>query len=347
MTDDADTLIPGTVTSYDVARRAGVSRTTVSLVLNNAPSARIGAGTRQRVLDAARELGYVPDAAARTMRLGRTRTLGLHVRSASVVGTDWFAAQLIERMTRASAVHGYRLLIQAADSAVNDLASVELLRSRQIDGMIMLDPDYTRPDTLALANEPRPVVIIGVSPHRQISSVRSDDRFAMGQIVEHLVGRDRFHYAYLHYAPDRAVDGRDRYRALELAVGDVGDDRVTVSLAGFADFTSQSGYDTMARLLQQTDRLPDAFIIGNDSVAIGALAAMRQAGISVPEDVAVVGFDDRPESAFLEPPLTTYHQPLDEMAEHAIAQAMKLIGAPGSGPYYYRGRGALGVRSST
>ena len=338
---------PMKATSRDVAREAGVSRTTVSFVLNNTPTARISAETRERVHDAARRLGYVPDASARMLRSGRTRTLGLHVRSAGVLGTDWFTAQLIERMTRASALHDYRLLIQAADSHSERGESVQLLRSHQIDGLIVLDPNYTNADTLALTDEPRPVVVIGVTPHRNVSSVRSDDRHAMREIVKHLIARNRFRYAYLHYEPTRALDGRDRYRALELAVADIGDGRVETWIAGLADFNPQSGYDAMARILASGTALPDAFVIGNDSVAIGALAALKRAGIRVPHDVAVTGFDDRPESAFLNPPLTTFHQPLDEMAEAAIEQAMALVNDMSSGPHYFRGKGRLVRRSST
>lgn len=347
MSDDEEFLQRQNATSRDVARAAGVSRTTVSFVLNNAPSARISAETRQRVLAAAKKLGYVPDASARTLRTGRTSTLGLHVRSASVLGNDWFTAQLIEQMTRASAERNYRLLIHAADSIHGREAGVRLLRSRQVDGFIVLDPDYTKPETFALVHEARPVVVIGVTPDRQISSVRSDDRYAMRQIVEHLISRDRFRYAYLHYEPARALDGRDRYRALELAVEDVADPRVSISIAGFADFTSQSGYDAMQRVLTENSELPDSFIFGNDSVAIGALAALQQAGIRVPDDVAVTGFDDRPETAFLTPPLTTFHQPLGDMAEAAIQQAMALVSDPSSGPHYFRGRGKLVERFST
>lgn len=347
MTSEKASRPGGKATSRDVAREAGVSRTTVSFVLNNTPTARISDETRQRVLTAAHTLGYVPDASARMLRIGRTRTLGLHVRSAGVLGTDWFTAQLIERMTRASAIHDYRLLIQAADSHPNTGESLQLLRSRQIDGLIVLDPDYANTDTYELTNESQPVVVVGVTPHRNVSSVRSDDRFAMQQIVEHLISRERFKYGYLHYQPKRATDGRDRYRALELAIQDVGDNRVTTHIAGFADFTSQSGYDAMQRILRQQALLPDAFIIGNDSVAIGALAALRQAGVRVPEDVAVTGFDDRPETAFLSPPLTTFHQPLGEMAEAAIEQAMALVNDDSSGPHYFRGRGRLIERAST
>ena len=347
MTNDEPTRPHGKATSHDVAREAGVSRTTVSFVLNNTPTARISVETRERVLGAALKLGYVPDAAARMLRIGRTRTLGLHVRSSSVLGTDWFTAQLIERMTRASAMHDYRLLIQAADSHPEKNESVLLLRSGQIDGLIVLDPDYSNTDTRALINEPQPVVVIGVTPHRGVSSVRSDDRHAMRQVVEHLIASNRFHYAYLHYEPNRALDGRDRYRALELAVEDTGDARVSTRVAGFADFTSRSGYDAMQRILAESRPLPEAFIIGNDSVAIGALAALRQAGVRVPEDVAVTGFDDRPETAFLTPPLTTFHQPLDEMAEAAIEQAMALVSNSESGPHFFRGRGRLVTREST
>lgn len=347
MSDEGEILQPEKSTSRDVARAAGVSRTTVSFVLNNTPSARISAETRQRVLTAAKDLRYVPDASARTLRTGRTSTLGLHVRSASVLGTDWFTAQLIEQMTRASAERNYRLLIHAADSIHSREASVRLLRSRQVDGFIVLDPDYTKPETSALVHERRPVVVIGVTPDRQISSVRSDDRYAMRQIVEHLVSQNYFRYEYLHYEPARALDGRDRYRALELAVEDVDDERVSISIAGFADFTSRSGYDAMQRVLTANPELPDAYIFGNDSIAIGALAALQQAGIRVPDDVAVTGFDDRPETAFLTPPLTTFHQPLGEMADAAIQQAMALVSDPNSGPHYFRGRGVLVERTST
>lgn len=347
MKNDEGSHPTGKATSRDVAKRAGVSRTTVSFVLNNTPSTRISPETRERVVNAANELGYVPDASARMLRIGRTRTLGLHVRSAGVLGTDWFTAQLIERMTRASAGHDYRLLIQAADSHPERGESLRLLRSGQIDGLIVLDPDYSDANTLALTNESRPVVVIGVTPHREVSSVRSDDRHAMRQIVDHLVETNRFHYGYLHYEPNRAVDERDRYRALELAVADTGDARISMYLAGCADFTSQSGYEAMQAILASGSKLPDAFIIGNDSVAIGALAALRNAGIRVPEDVALTGFDDRPETAYLAPALTTFHQPMEEMANMAIEQAMSLVNDLHSGPFYFRGKGRLVTRSST
>ena len=334
-------------TSFDVARRAGVSRTTVSFVLNDTPDTRISQGTRDRVLQAARDLDYVPDASARTLRLGRTRTLGLYVRHASVLGTDWFTAQLIERLIRASAEYQYRLLIQAASTTDCHFACVHLLRSHQIDGLIVLDPDYRNAELQAILQETRPVVVVGVVPDRNISSVRSDDRFAMQEIVHHLISRDRYRYNYLHYEPMRATDGRDRYRALELAVADVGEHRVQIELGGFANFTAESGYEAMQRILAGTSSLPDAYLVGNDSVAIGALAALHDAGVRIPTDVAVTGFDDRPEAKFLNPPLTTFHQPLEQMATEAIRQAISLIDDFASGPHYFRGRGQLVVRSST
>jgi LacI family transcriptional regulator len=129
------------VTSEQVARRAGVSRTTVSFVLNGVSSGKVSNSTRQRVLEAANDLGYVPDAAARTLVSGKTGTIGLVVSRAEHIRVDAFVPQILDSLTRTCMRRGYRLLVETSEDDQTTYDYHQLVGSKQIDGLVVLNPD--------------------------------------------------------------------------------------------------------------------------------------------------------------------------------------------------------------
>lgn len=303
--------VPRPATSHDVARLAGVSRTTVSLVLNGKRLERIGSTTRARVLEAARQLGYAPNDAARSLVSGRTRTLGLVVGHTRHLAVDGFLPQVLTALGEEAHRAGFRVLIDAVDDAERPDVYAERVRASQIDGLIVVNPRSDDAGLDSLAASGYPLAIIGRLPgHTELCTAAHD--LDGGRLLgRHLVRHGRQRLAYLGFAPegfradaDRAAGVRE---AAEAAGHELGHDAVR-----HAAFSADSGHRAMATWL--ADGFPyDALICGNDTIAFGALAALRDRRVSVPDDVAVVGFDDLPLARFAVPRLTTVRS---HAAEH-------------------------------
>ena len=304
-------------TSEMVARRAGVSRSTVSVVLNRRTSIAIAPETRQRVLDAARELGYVPSAAARHLASGRARTIGFVITHAEHLTVDAFVPRALYGLNETAHRRGFRVLVEALEDVTRPGAYRELVRGKQIDGLIVLNPrqdDERLPELIA---DGFPIVVIGDATAGP--SVDMDDFDAAREATRHLLGLGRSRIAHLPYAPLAYHSSRMRLEGWRAAMQAAGLD-AGARWAEAADFTAESGAEAMRRVLERAR--PDAVFAGNDTVAFGAMAALRDAGLRIPEDVAVVGFDDIPLAAYASPPLTTVRLPAVELvraaAEHLI-----------------------------
>lgn len=302
------------VTSKDVATRAGVSRTTVSFVLNDVRHAKISDETRQRVLQAADALGYVPHAVARALASGKTGTLGLLVRPFGIVPYDAFLHQLIHGLMEECIEHGYRLLIETATPSPSPESYVQMVRARQIDGLVVLGLYEEDPGLSALIDSGYPVVLLAHSRLRDCRLVLFDEEDALVRSTSHLIALGHRRIGFIHFAPLRplAEDARLRgyLRALEAA-----ELPCLPDLVCNGEFSAASGYEAMRNLLAK-GAPPTALVTGNDTIAIGAMAAIREAGFRVPEDIAVAGFDDIPIARYATPPLTTIRLPI-----HAISRA--------------------------
>ena len=318
------------VTSTMVAERAGVSRTTVSFVLNARAGSGIPAATRARVVEAARELGYVPSAAARTLASGRTRTVGFVVCDARHLLTDAFLPQAIFTLTEVAHARGFRVLVEAIDDPARPRAYHDLVRAARIDGMVVMNPRGDDAQLAELIASSYPVVTIGRAPHVHGHSLDVDNVAAERGATEHLLRLGRRRLAHLGYGSERFTTVAERlagYRAALEAAG-VGYDG---ALVAFGNYSADSGADALRLLLARNayrrGGAPpfDALVCGNDTVALGALTALREAGLRVPEDVAVVGFDDIPMAAHASPPLTTVRSPLLALGEGAGQLVLDLI----------------------
>ncbi len=309
-------------TMADVAERAGVSRTLVSFILDGKPGA--GAETRQRVLAIAREIGYQPDSAARLLAQGRSRTLG--------VMTDvrqLFQAELVTEIYPAAEHLGYEVLLSANLPDRSEGAVVESLLSHRCGALILLGPNEEPAFFRELATR-APVVVAcrrlpGLTADTPLATVRTNDAKGIRQAVDYLVGlgHRRIHHVDGGTDPGSA----DRSRAYKSAMRAHGlADEITVIPGAHNEEAGAAA----ARAMLAEPSLPTAVLAGNDRCALGILDVFTRAGIAVPEQVSLVGYDDNRLSENPRIDLTTIHQDAPEIARSTVELAVQMLvdGAP-------------------
>ncbi|MBV8142905.1 MAG: LacI family DNA-binding transcriptional regulator [Verrucomicrobia bacterium] len=311
------------ITSSDIARAAGVSQTTVSFVLNETKGTSISIKTRARVLSAAEALGYVPNSAARTLGSGRSRTLGLLLARGDLMSFDAFAPPLMFGISRLCNLQGYKLLVEAVEPGSRRDAYFDLTRSKSIDALIVLNSNSEDEGLVRLIESNFPVVLFGSIHHAKENSITPNTSPAVEQITRHLVELGHRRIGHITYAPLRYVGASERLKAFRRAL-DLLETEFDESLIGLGDFSIDSGYHAMRQILARKHR-PTALFAGNDTIAVGAISALRDAGLSVPGDVAVVGFDDLPIAAYVSPKLTTVATQAVAQGEQAALAAIELL----------------------
>jgi LacI family transcriptional regulator len=303
--------------SRDVATLAGVSRTTVSFVLNDRPDANISAATRERVRAAAAQLGYQPHAAARGLAGGRSHTIGLVLRqSPEQVAEDALLAETLRGISGAARAHGYRVLVEPFGAHDGDYG--DLIRSNRADGLVISGPRVDDAELQLLAAAGAPIVVQGSLPGLDAPSVDVDNAAAARGAVRHLLDLGHRRIACVTNASLSYTAARDRLHGYRAALADAGiapED----ALVAQADFSAASGRRAMAQLLER-DGITAVFV-ASDVVALGAIAAIREAGRRVPDDISVVGFDDIPLAAYFDPPLTSIRLPAHDLGR-AVGSAL-------------------------
>jgi LacI family transcriptional regulator len=311
--------------SKDVAALAGVSPTTVSFVLNERADANISEQTRRRVRAAAEQLGYHPHASARGLAGGRSHTLGLVLRqSPEQVAEDALLAETLRGLSAAARAARYRVLVEPlADS---DGTYADLFRSRGTDGLVVSGPRVDDAELGALVRDGAPVVIQGSLPGVEIASVDVDNVAAARAATTHLIELGHRVIGCITNASFQYAAARERRDGYQEALRDAGlpvDDELVVE----ANFHAASGRRAMAALLAREDLT--AVFVGSDVVAFGAMAAVREARLRIPEDISFAGFDDIPLAAYFDPPLTTVHLPAHELGRAAgMALLDRINGRP-------------------
>ena len=309
-------------TSADVAAVARVSRTTVSFVLNERSGIKIPQETRQRVLDAAATLGYHPNSVARQLARGASRTLGLVLRqSPEQVANDGLLAETLRGLAFAARAADHRVLVETLVPGEGRYAS--LVRSGRTDGLIVSGPRYDDDELVALAKDGFPVVIQGSMPGLEVPSVDVDNEAGARLAVEHLLALGHRRIALITNAAlayTAATERRAGYREALAGAGIAEEPGLVAEGA----FDAPSGHRAMNEILSRTT--PDAVFVASDVVAIGAIAGLRGAGLAVPGDVSVVGFDAIPLAAYLDPPLTTISLPAYDLGHAAGLAILERIG---------------------
>lgn len=308
-------------TSFEVAKLAGVSRSTVSFVINGVEKANIGAATRKRVLAAAQELGYVPFAAGRSLASGRTNTLGLIIYHAKHLQFDAFIPQLLYSVNSVAHAQGFQVIVEAIDNPGEQDPYRELVRSKRVDGLIVLNPRFGDKKLSELAHDEFPLVIIGASDVPETYAVSSTHNSRPAQhATEHLIHLGHTRIAHLSYGAFEYQGATERLQGYQQALAEAALPFDPV-LVREGDFSAASGFTAMTAILEAGAAFT-ALFASNDTVALGAMAALRQRGLRIPEDVAVVGYDDIPIAAYAAPPLTTVRSPT---LEHGRLAAQTLI----------------------
>jgi DNA-binding LacI/PurR family transcriptional regulator len=308
------------VTSLEVAKHAGVSRTTVSFVLNNVEGSNISTETRTKVQNAAKELGYIPNEAARSLVSGQTRTVGLVISHAEQLQVDAYIPQLLYSMTAASHQHGYQVMLETIYKNNHTSNYVRLVEGHRIDGLIVLNTWSHDLQLPKLLERKFPVVMLGLpqnmSMNDQTFVVEIDGRNASTRATKHLIDLGHSRIAHISFVPEKHDMVQPRREGFKDALEAAGIE-FDPKLVRFGNYSAQSGFDAMKSLLQQQPR-PTALFAGNDTIALGAMAAIREHGLRIPEDVAVVGFDDIPTAPFMSPALTTIQAPAILQGKTAI-----------------------------
>lgn len=297
----------------DVAARVGVSTASVSLVLRGVPGP--SERTRQRVLKAAADLGYQADRTASLLASRRTRLLGVLVDIHSP-----FHAELVEYLHTAAEDVGYDLVLSTLTRTRDEHTAVETLLAFRSEALILLGP--TAPaDTLAALDRKSPVIAVGRRiADADLDVVRTADDDGVGQVVDHLVGLG--HRAITYVDGGKGVIATDRRRGYRTAMRRHGLDTYIRVLRG--DHTEAAG-ERAARQLLDGAELPTAVVAFNDQCAIGVLAALSRAGVAVPGQVSVAGYDDDTLSRLSCFNLTTVSQSAEEQARHAVTAAVERL----------------------
>lgn len=327
-------------TIRDVAAAAQVSHQTVSRVING--DARVAVTTRARVESAIAQLGYRPNAIARSMARGRTHILACL--SPNLI--DYTFASIIEAAEVEARQHGYFMLTTSAPTASAFATLVDdLLAHGRVDGLLVINPYVD--ERWHYLPENIPLVFIGAHPrpeHARIGSVRLDDELAGQQAAAHLIerGHTRIGMVTGPLSEDCTLDRvRGYQRALQTAR--LANDP---ALQVVGDWTSSTGYTAFQQLSQQANP-PSAIFAQNDRMAVGVLRAARDAGWKVPDRLAVIGVDDMPLAAYFDPPLTTMRQHMALIGRQAAQLLIQAANDPSSTMPHVSLPAELVVRSST
>ena len=314
-------------TSSEVARRAGVSRTTVSFVLNNVRDQGISEATREKVLAAARDIGYEPNAAARTLAGGTTGTVALVIPKAEHLYVDVFLAQLVASINQECHRYGLKMLIESSDDEGREPgAFVDLVRSRRIDGLIVVNPSMPGREYLERVLEagiPMVVFGAGLPDMDRFHTTGNDTSLSSKMAVNHLIGLGHSRIAFVNFAQPEYLAVNERERGWREAMADHGF-AIDPAWVAYADISAASGYRATQELLARKAPFT-ALFAGNDTIAFGAIRALKEAGLRVPQDVAVVGYDDIPMAEFASPPLTTVRTDTMGLGRDAMAMLVALL----------------------
>ncbi|MBM7075072.1 LacI family DNA-binding transcriptional regulator [Micromonospora humida] len=306
-------------TLADVARRAGLSKTAASMVLNGREGTRLSAEAHQRVFAAAEELGYRPNLAARSLRTRKTATIAF---VSDIVATTRFAGGLIRGALDAARERDHVLLItETQGDATFEQYAIEAMLDRQVDGVIYAAM-ATRRLTVPPAILGGPVVLLNATSSDELPCVLPDDeragRTVTTALLDHghrdriaLIGRNRLK----EDDAEVSLAARARLRGVQRALDDAGVDLLTECFC--AEWLPEHGYAAMRTLLGRPTR-PTAIICMNDRLAFGAYQALAEAGLTVPDDISVVSFDDDPIAAWLRPGLSTTALPHEQMGRRAV-----------------------------
>lgn len=309
-------------TMKDVARLAGVSTSTVSHVINK--DRFVSDAVREKVEAAVKSLNYAPSALARSLKLNQTRTIGMLITASN----NPFYSEVVRGVERSCFERGYSLILCNTEGDQQRMnRNLETLLQKRVDGLLLLCTETQPPSPEIMGRYPSvPIVMMDWSPLDVDCDIIQDNSLYGGELAtQHLVDKGYRRIACIAGPLDKTpsvhrLEGfRNVMRRNGLAVPD---DYIVVG-----DFEFSSGFNAMTEFLAMATP-PEAVFAGNDAMAVGAYHALYQAGLTVPGDMAIIGYDDIELARFMTPPLTSIHQPKDELGELAVDALIHRLGDP-------------------
>ncbi|HYN63024.1 MAG TPA: LacI family DNA-binding transcriptional regulator, partial [Candidatus Limnocylindrales bacterium] len=304
-----------------VARVANVSRATVSRVVNG--DRRVREQTRSAVEAAVRDLGYVPNRAARSLVTKRSGSVGVVIpEPAAQLFGDPFFPRVLRGISDALAEEEMQLVLLMPQVRADEVRVEAYLAAGHVDGVLLISLHGSDPLPSDLHARGIPVVVGGRPPSAGITYVDVDNRRGAAAAVQHLLATGRRRVSTIA-GPQDMPAGADRLAGYHEALGTAGVP-ISEQLVEIADFSLEAGRSAMQRLLGRAPGL-DAVFVASDLMAMGALSALQAAGRSVPDDVAVVGFDDSQLAAQANPPLSSVRQPIEEMGREMTRLLTQMV----------------------
>lgn len=301
------------VTLKDVAKRAGVSLSTASYSING--STLITDVTKQKVLAAAKEIGYRPNGLAKNLKEQKTNIIGLFLSGF----TGPFFTDMMEGIQDVVIQNGYELMVYASDD------KHRLLVERYVDGAIILNYHMKDSFLKSVADEKLPCIVLDRELESAfIKPVLLPNEFGSAFAVNHLVNKGHKRIAYMAGSTE-SYDGESRLKGFKKEIQKHGIPLLEHDLLR-ADFTEQSGFTAMRQYIDKRRKdVPSAIVCANDEMAMGAIRAVQGTGLQVPEDIAIIGFDDIYVSQYFSPPLTTIKVPRKEWGKIAAHSLFKMM----------------------
>ncbi|EOD01203.1 LacI family DNA-binding transcriptional regulator [Caldisalinibacter kiritimatiensis] len=298
-------------TLKDVAKKAKVSLSTASYALNGGE--RVSKETREKVLKAAVELNYHPNGIARSLKKQKTNTIGLFVHDFS----GPFYNEIIQGIQDSCKNFGYDLIVCTNNS------SKRFLKEKLVDGAIIIDPYIPDDLLISVADRNFPIITMDRELNNDyIYNILLDNKKGAYDITTHLIKLGINTIGYIS-GPDNSYDNRRRFQGYKDALID-NNKRFSEKLVLHSDFTEKGGYEIVKEYAQKNS-LPEAFFCSNDEMAIGAINALKELGIKIPEDIGIVGFDNINISKYISPQLTTVNIPRFNWGAKCVEILMKLL----------------------
>ncbi len=313
-------------TMKDVARKAGVSTSTVSHVINN--NRFVSDSVKEKVLDAVKQLNYAPSALARSLKINQTRTIGMLVTASN----NPFFAEVVRGVEHSCYERGYSLILCNTEGNSERMNhSLDTLLQKRVDGLLIMCTDSHQFEKDALRCYPAlPIVMMDWAPFLMNSDTIQDSSYLGGEMAtDHLIAKGYTRIACITGPQDKtSAQGRlEGYRSAMQRAGLPIPDGYEVE----GNFEFAGGVSAMDQLLS-LEQPPHAVFTGNDAMAVGVYHALYRAGLRVGDDVAVFGYDDIELARYLSPPLTTINQPKDELGHLAIKALLSRLENPELAP---------------
>jgi DNA-binding LacI/PurR family transcriptional regulator len=310
--------MPATI--KDIAKRAGVSHSTVSRALRGSPL--ISDETTERIRLIAQEMGYHPSAAARSLKTNQTGALGVIVRNID----DPFFSEILQGIEDIAQGEGYSLFISSSQNKTDrERLIVKAMREHRVDGVIICSTVFSASQSRELVEQSVPIVVVNNQAAEDYRyAIHHDDVDGSRQIARHLIALGHRRIAYL----GNSISGRttlDRQSGFQLEMQSAGLPILSGYIHQVPGGEPEHGLAGVDHFLNLADR-PTALVCFNDMMAIGVLKGLQQAGVRVPEDVSVTGFDNIVLSAYTHPPLTTFDQPKHFIGAEAARLLLDMLG---------------------